>query len=110
MVQGDEAGNSRDAPSSARINSPETHDPSDTSRALRAFLTENFLLGDDEIDEDTSLIGSGIIDSTGAMEVVAFLEETLGIAVDDEDLVADNLDSIARLTRYVTTKRSRSAG
>jgi acyl carrier protein len=81
----------------------------DTGRAIRTFLTENFLLDDDEIGDETSLIGSGIIDSTGAMEVVAYLEETFDIEVADEDLVADNLDSIARLTRYVTTKRSPSA-
>jgi acyl carrier protein len=83
--------------------------PNDTGHAIRTFLAENFLLDDDEIDDETSLIGSGIIDSTGAMEVVAYLEETFEIEVADEDLVADNLDSIARLTRYVGMKRSQPA-
>lgn len=104
MVQSGGAPESTDA-----LDASDAVDASDASRAIRSFLTENFLLDDDEIDDETSLIGSGIIDSTGAMEVVAYLEETFAIEVDDEDLVADNLDSIARLTRYVTVKRSASA-
>jgi acyl carrier protein len=100
MVQSEEASPSGDS----------VADPNDVRLAIRAFLTEDFLLADDEFDDDTSLIGSGIIDSTGAMEVVAYLEETFGIEVADEDLVADNLDSVARLTRYVSTKRSQPDG
>jgi acyl carrier protein len=72
---------------------------------IRAFLVDSFLLGDDDgFDNDVSLLDSGIIDSTGVMEVVAFLEETYGIEVADDELVADNLDSVSRLARFVVRK------
>jgi acyl carrier protein len=72
---------------------------------IRAFLVDSFLLGDDDgFDNDVSLLDSGIIDSTGVMEVVAFLEETYGIEVADDELVADNLDSVSRLARFVERK------
>lgn len=66
---------------------------------------ETFLLGDDDgFADDDSLIDGGIIDSTGVMELVAFIEETYGVAVADDELVADNLDSIKRLRAFVETK------
>lgn len=72
---------------------------------IRGYLIESFLLGDDTgFDDDESLLDSGIIDSTGVMEVVAFLEEHFSIAVDDEELIADNLDSVNRLARFVAHK------
>ncbi len=72
---------------------------------IRRFVVDTFLLGDDDGLGDTdSLIDGGTIDSTGVMEVVAFLEETYGIAIDDDELVADNLDSIERLTKFVDSK------
>jgi len=80
--------------------------PDDVAATIEAFLIDNFLLDDQDLDRDASLIESGIVDSTGAMEIVAFLEDTFAIAVDDEELVAENLDSIARLARFVASKRS----
>jgi acyl carrier protein len=72
---------------------------------VRAFLVDSFLLGDDDgFASDESLLEAGIIDSTGVMEVVAFLEESFGIAVADDELVADNLDSVDRLTRFIQLK------
>lgn len=74
---------------------------------IRAFIVENFLLGNDSgFDNTESLLESGIIDSTGIMHVVAFLEEHFGIVVDDEDMVADNLESISRITDYVERKQA----
>ena len=70
-------------------------------RAIRDYIVESFLLDDDELDVDTSLIGSGIIDSTGMMEIVAFIEETYGLEVDERDLVPENFDSVSRLACYV---------
>jgi acyl carrier protein len=75
---------------------------------LRDFIVETFLFGeggDDLLDED-SLLERGIIDSTGVLEVTAFLEDDFGIKVGDEDLVPDNFDSIARLATFVQSKRS----
>ncbi|MBP2296416.1 MULTISPECIES: acyl carrier protein [Azospirillum] len=74
---------------------------------IRAFIVENFLLGNDSgFDNTESLLESGIIDSTGIMHVVAFLEEHFGIVVDDEDMVADNLESVARISDYVQRKQA----
>lgn len=74
---------------------------------IRAFIVENFLLGNDSgFDNTESLLESGVIDSTGIMHVVAFLEEHFGIAVDDEDMVADNLESVARISDYVQRKQA----
>lgn len=78
---------------------------------LRAFLMENFLLGDDlrTLPGDASLIEAGIIDSTGVLELVGFLERTYGLRIADDELVPENLDSIDRVVRFVESKRSASA-
>ncbi|SMH44513.1 acyl carrier protein [Azospirillum agricola] len=74
---------------------------------IRAFIVENFLLGKDSgFDNGESLLESGIIDSTGIMHVVAFLEERFGITVDDEDMIADNLESVNRITAFVERKQT----
>jgi acyl carrier protein len=66
---------------------------------------ENFLFGDaDRLEEETSFIGSGIVDSTGIMELVAFLEETYGIMVEDEEVVPENLDSLVRVVGFLERK------
>jgi len=72
---------------------------------IRAFVVENFLFGDDDgLDNDTSFMESGVIDSTGILELVAFLEEKYGIGITDEELVPENLDSLANVVRYVDRK------
>jgi acyl carrier protein len=77
----------------------------DRASRIRAYLVETFLLGDDDgFDDDESLLESGIIDSTGVMEVVVFLEEQFAITIDDDELVADNLDSVSRLAAFVARK------
>ena len=76
------------------------------AKQIRAYLVENFLLGQaDGLDDASSLLDSGIIDSTGVLEVVAFLEETFGVKVDEEDLVAANLDTVLDLARFVARKQ-----
>lgn len=77
----------------------------DVATKVRAFLVDSFLLGDDDgFADDESLLDSGIVDSTGVMEVVSFLEETFAISVDDDELVAENLDSVERLAAFVRRK------
>jgi acyl carrier protein len=75
---------------------------------VRAFLSENFPLGEDSsaLAADASLMLAGIIDSTGVLELVGFLEETYEIRVEDEELLPENLDSIASIVRFVEQKRS----
>jgi acyl carrier protein len=76
-------------------------------KELRNFILEAFLFGDEsEAFEDTdSFMDKGIIDSTGVLELVSFLEEKYGIKVDDEEMVPANLDSIAHLTDFIGRKK-----
>ena len=78
----------------------------DISLAVRRFIAENFLFRDeaDAIAHDASLLDAGIIDSTGVLELVCFLETTFGIQVADEDMLPENLDSIRAITSYVSRK------
>lgn len=73
---------------------------------LRNFILENYLFTDDQnaLKDDDSFLDSGIIDSTGVLEVVMFLEEGFGIKVDDEEMIPDNLDSIDNLVAFVAKK------
>jgi acyl carrier protein len=72
---------------------------------VREFISENFLFrADAELDNDQSLLESGVIDSTGVLEVIAFLEQTYGISVADEEIIPENLDSINNMTRYLAAK------
>jgi acyl carrier protein len=75
-------------------------------RAVREFLTENFPLSGDasELDREESLIGAGVIDSTGVLEVIGFVEETYGVQIADEEVLPENLDSIAAIGRFVSGK------
>jgi acyl carrier protein len=74
---------------------------------LRHFIIENFLFGkeDEPLTSSESLLDRGVIDSTGVLELVGFLEKTYGITIDDEELIPDNLDSIDRLVSFVSRKR-----
>jgi acyl carrier protein len=74
--------------------------------AVRAFLTDNFPLSGDasELEREESLIGAGVIDSTGVLEVIGFVEETYGIQIADEEVLPENLDSIAAIGRFVAGK------
>jgi acyl carrier protein len=73
---------------------------------IRQFLAEVFFLGDDPADVpgSKSLIDSGIVDSTGVLEIVGFLEERYSIRIDDEELVPENLDSIDNIVAFVGRK------
>ena len=72
---------------------------------LREFVKTHFLLGDDsKLKDDDSFMNKGIVDSTGILEVVSFVEETFGFRVADEELVPENLDSINNLVTYIKGK------
>ena len=77
---------------------------------LRNYIIENFLFGDDKgFDDSVSFLESGILDSTGILEVIGFLEEEFGIKVRDEELVPENLDSIVNLEGYLGRKMALAA-
>jgi acyl carrier protein len=73
---------------------------------IKSFIQDNFLLGDKNrvIKEDESFLQGGIIDSTGVLELVNFIEETYKIKVEDEELIPENLDSIKNLVAYIKRK------
>lgn len=73
------------------------------AETIRAFIVENFLFGDtsQDLGDDVSLIEADLVDSTGILELVAFVEERWGIAVKDADIVPANFDSIGRIAAFV---------
>ncbi|GAB4267281.1 MAG: acyl carrier protein [Candidatus Promineifilaceae bacterium] len=75
-------------------------------QAIRQFITENFLFSTDEFpfDDDASFLEEGVIDSTGTLELVIFLEETFGFEVEDHEIEPDNFDSINKLAAYIARK------
>jgi acyl carrier protein len=70
---------------------------------IRSFIHKNFFVSGQLSDGD-SLLDQGIIDSTGVLEVVGFIESEFGIQVLDEEMLPENLDSIERISSYVTRK------
>jgi acyl carrier protein len=80
----------------------------ETEITIRRFIVEEILFGrgGDTLSDTDSLTRSGIIDSTGVLEVVTFLEETFGIRVEDRDLIPENLDSIRLMARFVDGRRT----
>ena len=75
---------------------------------LRQFIVENYLLTRDDpsLRDSDSLTARGIMDSTGALELVMHLEERYGVTVQDEELHPDNLDSIDRIAAFIERKRA----
>ena len=78
----------------------------DTREQICEFLAENFLLSTTgfTLDDDASLVEAGVADSTGVLELVAFVEETFGFEVLDEEIVPENFDSVNKITAYLESK------
>jgi acyl carrier protein len=74
---------------------------------IRQFVVDNFLFGqtDKPLDNEQSFLESGIIDSTGVLELITFLEAHYDISIADEELLPANLDSIARIASFVERKQ-----
>jgi acyl carrier protein len=79
----------------------------EVEKEIRNFIVENFLFGNREKlpGDDDSFLQKGLIDSTGILEVISFVEEKFGISVEDDELVPENLDSIRFLTDFIGRKR-----
>lgn len=70
---------------------------------VREFIVENFLFGEDaDLNDDTSFLEEGIIDSTGVLELIEFLEEAFDVTIDDEDMIPENLDSLNNLEKFIS--------
>ena len=79
----------------------------DVRKRLREFVAKNFYLADpDSFDDKTSFLDRGIIDSTGVLELVTFVENEYGLAVADDDMVPANFDSIDALVAFVARKKT----
>lgn len=78
------------------------------AQEVRRFITTDYFLGrdDDALEDSTSFLEEGILDSTGVLQLITFLEETFGIKVENEEVVPDNLDSISKVVSYLSRKLS----
>lgn len=80
---------------------------SNVNSEVRDFIIENFLFGDtvQDLGDDVSLIEAEIVDSTGILELVGFVEKTFEIEIADADIVPANFDSIGRISAFVDSRR-----
>jgi acyl carrier protein len=76
------------------------------ARTIRDFVVTNFLFGQDSasLTETQSFLENGIVDSTGVLELVGFLEQTYSITVEDRELLPENLDSIQNVAQFISRK------
>ncbi len=75
-------------------------------KQIRRYIADNFLFSDDgyQLPDDTSFLEEGIVDSTGVLELVMFVEETFNVTVEDEEIMPENFDSVAQLAAYIRRK------
>jgi len=73
---------------------------------IRDYILRNYLFSDDQsaLDDEVSLMETGLIDSTGVLEIIMFLEDEFGVGVQDEEMVPENLDSVSRIVEFVDRK------
>ena len=80
----------------------------DVEKKLRSFVLENYFFSDDDslLDNADSFLDKGIVDSTGILEIIHYLDDEFGINVAEEEMVPENLDSINNLLTYIAKKQS----
>ena len=80
--------------------------PGAVVKKVREYVIENLLVGDEEAEfsDDQSFLETGMIDSTGILEVILFLENEFDLEISDEEMVPENLDSVASIGRFVLSK------
>ncbi len=73
---------------------------------LRNFILDNYLFTDDQsvLSNEDSFLDKGIIDSTGILELIFFLEEDFGVVVEDKEMIPENLDSVMNVMKFVESK------
>ena len=78
---------------------------SNVKNIIKNFIIENYLFGDDDgLENSTSFLDEGIVDSTGILELITFISEEFSIIVEDEELVPENFDSIDNVTAFIGRK------
>lgn len=75
-----------------------------TRQTIRQFICDNFIVSDSDFTDTDSMLDKQIIDSTGILELVAFLEETFGIHIADHEMVPENLDTVGRICAFLGRK------
>ena len=82
----------------------------DVQKRVRQFIIENFYISTpEEVADDTLLVTAGLVDSTGMLEIVTFLETEFGIRIADHETTPENLESIARIAAFVARKQGERA-
>jgi len=81
----------------------------DVKQQITDFIVTNFLFdeGEKTLDEAESLLEAGVIDSTGVLELVAFIEETYQVKIEDEEIMPENLDSVQNIVAFISYKLSK---
>ncbi len=83
---------------------------SDMRAKVRGYIIENFLFGQgNDLQDNTSFLEQGILDSTGVLELVTFLEETFSIKIEADETLPENLDSIDSICAFLERKRKAAA-
>ena len=78
----------------------------DIKKTIKTFIVKNFTFGDETMVTDTdSFLETGIIDSTGILELVDFLEKEFAITIEDDELIPENLESIEKIEMFLLHKR-----
>lgn len=75
---------------------------------VRSYILENYLFTDDEsaLADDDSFLDGGILDSTGMLEVIYFIEDEFGVKVEDTEMIPENLDSVNRIAAFIGRKKA----
>lgn len=81
------------------------------TKEIRDFVVTNFLFGDaSSLQDDTPFLERGIVDSTGMLELIMFLEETYDIKIEPEEMLPENLDSVNKVVQFLGRKQEKAAG
>ena len=80
-------------------------DQQEIKNAVREFIQKNFIFNSTTVfDDNESLLGSGVIDSTGVLELIGFLEEKYKLTFDDSELIGENFDTVLKITAFLKNK------
>ena len=82
----------------------------DLRSEIKKYIIENFLYGEDDntLGDDVSFLENGIIDSTGVLELVSFVQNTYGVKVADEELIPDNFDTLSKIEAFIMRKKEKA--
>lgn len=86
------------------------HQPDELRSRIHDYVVANFVFDSSEVDDDMSLTRTGLLDSMGVLETVLFLEESLGVAVSDEEVLPQHFDTVNALVAFVQTKLAPVSG